>query len=234
MNFVPKSEEVKTLFNQIAPVYDQMNDGLSFGIHRIWKAMTVKWSNPRNGGLALDLCCGSGDITFITAKQMKGGKVIGVDFSCQLLTEAKKKQAGKFLASDIEWLEADVLDLPFEDNSFDSATMGYGLRNVIDILRCLQEIRRVLKPSAKVAILDFHKPEADWVANSQKWYLDNVVVRMADMLNIKAEYEYIYPSLERFPDGKQQINLAFEAGFSHAIHYPLLGGIMGVLVLTKE
>lgn len=233
MNFSANSQDVKTLFNQIAPVYDQMNDGLSFGIHRIWKAMTVKWSQPRNGGLALDLCCGSGDITFLTAKQMREGKVIGVDFSCELLTEAKRKQSQKCLISDVEWIEADVLALPFEDNYFDSATMGYGLRNVIDIPCCLLEIRRVLKPCAKVAILDFHKPEADWVANSQKWYLDNVVVRMADFLNIKAEYEYIYPSLERFPDGKEQINLALNAGFSNAIHYPLLGGIMGILILTK-
>lgn len=233
MNVTPKSEEIKTLFNQIAPVYDQMNDGLSFGIHRIWKAMTVKWSNPRNGGLALDLCCGTGDITFLTAKSLKGGKVIGVDFSCELLAEAKRKQQTKFLRSEIAWLEGDVLDLPFEDSYFDSATMGYGLRNVTNIPRCLGEIKRVLKPHRQVAILDFHKPEADWVANSQKWYLDNVVVRLADFLNIKAEYEYIYPSLERFPQGKEQINLALEAGFSHAIHYPLLGGIMGILVLTK-
>ncbi|BAQ64789.1 bifunctional demethylmenaquinone methyltransferase/2-methoxy-6-polyprenyl-1,4-benzoquinol methylase UbiE [Geminocystis sp. NIES-3709] len=233
MSFSPNSQQIKTLFNQIAPVYDQMNDGLSFGIHHIWKAMTVKWSNPPSSGVALDLCCGTGDLTFLMAKQMIKGKVIGVDFSSQLLAEAKIKQAHRSLSSEIEWLEEDVLNLPFDDNYVDCATMGYGLRNVVNIPACLREIRRVLKPLGKVAILDFHKPEADWVASSQKWYLDNVVVRLADFLGIEAEYAYIYPSLERFPDGKTQINLALDAGFQEAVHYPLFGGIMGVLVLTK-
>jgi len=233
MTSSPNSQDIQTLFNDIAPIYDQMNDWLSFGIHRVWKLMAVKWSNPLPFDTALDLCCGTGDLTFLMAKQIFQGKVIGVDFSSELLAEAEKKQHNKSLNSEIQWLETDVLNLPFEDNSFDCATMGYGLRNVTDIPACLLEIQRVLKPQAKVAILDFHKPSEDWVANSQKWYLDNVVVKIADFLGTSSEYAYIYPSLERFPNGESQIQLGLNAGFSQGIHYPLFGGIMGILVLTK-
>jgi demethylmenaquinone methyltransferase/2-methoxy-6-polyprenyl-1,4-benzoquinol methylase len=233
MSSSPNSQDIQTLFNDIAPVYDQMNDWLSFRLHRIWKLMTVKWSNPQPYETALDLCCGTGDLTFLMAKQLKKGRVIGVDFSSQLLAEAQKKQKFKSLNSEIRWLEANVLSLPFDDNSFDCATMGYGLRNVTDISACLQEIQRVLKPNSKVAILDFHKPREDWIANSQKWYLDNVVVKIADFLGTQSEYAYIYPSLERFPNGETQIQLGLNAGFSAGIHYPLFGGTMGVLVLTK-
>ncbi|MBL1210238.1 bifunctional demethylmenaquinone methyltransferase/2-methoxy-6-polyprenyl-1,4-benzoquinol methylase UbiE [Geminocystis sp. GBBB08] len=229
----PNSQDVQTLFNDIAPIYDQMNDWLSFGIHRVWKLMTVKWSNPQPYNTALDLCCGTGDLTFLMAKQLVKGKVIGVDFSSQLLAKAQKKQPFKSLNSEIQWLEADVLSLPFDNNYFDCATMGYGLRNVTNISACLQEIQRVLKPNSKVAILDFHKPSDNWVANGQKWYLDKIVVTIADLLGTPSEYAYIYPSLERFPNGETQIQLGLNAGFSQGIHYPLFGGIMGVLVLTK-
>ena len=233
MSSAPTSEEIKNLFNQIAPIYDSLNDSLSFGIHRIWKSMTVKWSEPCTDSIALDLCCGSGDLTFLLAKQVTQGQVYGVDFSRQLLDVAEEKALLKSSGQNIKWLEEDVLNLSFADNYFDCATMGYGLRNMTDIPACLKEIKRVLKPQAKVAILDFHKPANEMVANSQKWYLDNIVVNLASFLGAKSEYAYIYASLERFPNDREQINLAYEAGFSQAKHYPLLGGIMGVLLLTK-
>lgn len=233
MTSSPTAQEIKTLFNQIAPVYDSLNDSLSLGLHRIWKLMTVKWSNPTPTSTALDLCCGSGDLTFLLAKQVTQGQVFGVDFSAELLEIAKQKEATQTLSQSINWLEADVLDLPFPSDYFDCATMGYGLRNVIDIPHCLREIKRVLKPNAQVAILDFHKPANDVIAQSQKWYLDNIVVNFAESLGAKEEYAYIYTSLERFPNDEKQIQIALEVGYNKAIHYPILGGIMGVLLLTK-
>lgn len=229
----PQAEEIKDIFNKIAPVYDQMNNGLSFGIHRIWKLMAVKWSEPSPNGVGLDLCCGSGDLTFLLANQISQGKVYGVDFSRELLAIAKQKSETKYLSSEIEWIEANVLNLPFEDNYFNCATMGYGLRNVIDIPMCLKELHRVLKPQAKAAILDFHRPSVEIFNNFQQWYLENIVVSSAINFGVKDEYAYISPSLERFPDGNKQIILAKNAGFSHGIHYPLFGGIMGVLVVNK-
>lgn len=232
-NLTPEATEIKTLFDSIATEYDHLNDRLSFGQHRIWKMMAVKWSNPQPGDTALDLCCGSGDLAFMLAQKVgKQGKVIGCDFAPQQLEIAAKRQQ-KYPNLSLQWLEGDALDLPFADNHFDCATMGYGLRNVTDIPRCLKEIYRVLKPKANIAILDFHRPESDFINSFQQWYLNNIVIPTARNLNMSEEYAYLVPSLAKFPQGQEQIILAYNAGFTEAIHYPLVGGMMGVLVLKK-
>jgi demethylmenaquinone methyltransferase/2-methoxy-6-polyprenyl-1,4-benzoquinol methylase len=226
--------EIKAIFDRIAPVYDQLNNWLSFGQHRIWKLMTVKWSEPSSGDVGLDLCCGSGDLTHLLAKQIgKNGQVMGVDFSPKQLAIASQRVSQKYPDYPIGWVEADILNLPFEDNHFDCATMGYGLRNVTDIPRCLEELHRVLRVGAKAAILDFNHPDLFYLREFQKWYLENVVVSTAKYLGLTEEYTYINLSLERFPCREQQIELAHSVGFSAATHYPIAGGLMGVLVVKK-
>jgi len=228
-----ESQDIKGIFNRIAPVYDQLNNSLSLGQHRIWKTMAVKWCEPQVGDRGLDLCCGSGDLTFLLAKQIPQGEVIGVDFSSELLAVAAQRTKELPITLPVSWQEADVLNLPFADNFFDCATMGYGLRNVIDIPRCLFELHRVLKMGAKAAILDFHRPKFDYLRNFQQWYLDNIVVPTAKNLGLTEEYAYISPSLDRFPSGVEQVKLARAAGFSQVTHYPISAGLMGVLVVTK-
>jgi demethylmenaquinone methyltransferase/2-methoxy-6-polyprenyl-1,4-benzoquinol methylase len=225
--------EIRNLFDRIAPVYDQLNDGLSLGQHRIWKLMAVKWTAAGSGDICLDLCCGSGDLAQLLARRVGAtGGVYGVDFSPAQLAIAHQRVANRYPPLPISWIEADALDLPFEENYFDCATMGYGLRNVTDIPRCLKELYRVLKPGAKAALLDFNRPNQPSVRAFQQWYLDNMVVPVAEQLGLTQEYAYIAPSLERFPTGAEQVELAREAGFT-AIHYPIAMGMMGVLVLRK-
>ncbi|HEY9795373.1 MAG TPA: bifunctional demethylmenaquinone methyltransferase/2-methoxy-6-polyprenyl-1,4-benzoquinol methylase UbiE, partial [Leptolyngbyaceae cyanobacterium] len=214
-------------------VYDQLNNWLSLGQHRVWKLMAVKWSNPNPGNIGLDLCCGSGDLAQMLARQIgASGHVYGVDFSPALLAIARQRVETKNPPLSISWVEADALNLPFEDNYFDCATMGYGLRNVTDIPRCLSQLYRVLKPGAKAALLDFHRPIQPSMRAFQQWYLDNIVVPAAKQLNLTEEYAYIAPSLERFPTGAEQVSLAQKAGFT-VTHYPIAIGMMGVLVITK-
>jgi demethylphylloquinol methyltransferase len=203
------STDIQAIFNRIAPVYDRLNNDLSLGIHWVWKQMAVSWSGAQAGSVCLDICCGSGDITQLLAKQVgTTGTVIGADFApAQLANAATKIETIYPPLNNIEWVEADALNLPFADNYFDAATMGYGLRNVTDIPRCLRDLQRVLKVGSKVAILDFHRPSD--------------------------EYAYLNPSLDRFPTGTEQVKLGLAAGFSHATHYPIAGGMMGILVLTK-
>ncbi len=224
--------DIKILFNRIAPVYDQLNFWLSLGQHRIWKMMAVKWSGAKIGDRALDVCCGSGDLTQLLAKQVgKTGQAIGLDFSNAQLAIARQRSS--HLKPAIDFIEGDALKLPFADNSFDCATMGYGLRNVTDIPRCLKELHRVLKGGAKIAVLDFNHPSDPVMKEFQSWYLKAIVVPTARTFGLTEEYAYIAPSLDRFPSGNEQINLGRQAGFSHAVHYPIVGGCMGVLVLTK-
>lgn len=232
------SEQIRDLFDRIAPVYNQMNDWLSLGQHRIWKLMAVKWSNPRPGDTCLDLCCGSGDLAILLAQQAGANShIYGVDFSPAQLAIARQRTVRVATGGDppvlINWVEADALNLPFASNQFDCATMGYGLRNVVDIPRCFQELYRVLKPGAKAAILDFHRPSNFLIRSFQQWYLDNLVVPTAKRFGLTAEYAYIAPSLDRFPIGSEQVHLARQAGFADAIHYQIAGGAMGVLVVTK-
>ena len=223
--------QVRTIFDRIAPVYDQMNDWLSLGQHRIWKQMAVKWCQPKQGDICIDLCCGSGDLALRLARQVGAkGHVYGVDFSSAQLAIATVRSQHQYPEPPITWVEGDVLDLPFADNYFDAATMGYGLRNVTDIPSSLKELHRVLKPGAKAAILDFHRPSNLPIRAFQQWFLDTIVVPVAQHFGLTEEYAYISPSLDRFPTGIEQVNLARMAGFTNATHYPIANGMMGILV----
>ncbi len=228
------SDQIRTIFDRIAPVYDQLNTTLSLGQHRIWKLMTVKWSGAKPGDRCLDVCCGSGDLTQLLADRVGvNGHVYGVDFAPAQLEVARQRTQTHYPHLPITWVEGDALNLPFPDHHFDAITMGYGLRNVTDISRSLAELHRVLQPGATAAILDFHRPANSAVRAFQQWYLGAIVVPTARQFGLTDEYAYIAPSLDRFPRGPEQVKLAREVGFSTVTHYPIAGGTMGVLVVTK-
>jgi demethylmenaquinone methyltransferase/2-methoxy-6-polyprenyl-1,4-benzoquinol methylase len=230
----PTATDIQGIFDRIAPVYDDLNQRLSFGLHRIWKRMAVRWSEAADGDTCLDLCCGSGDLALMLVEQVgHAGTVYGVDFSADQLAVARQRSQPRGLSNSIHWTLGDALDLPFDAETFDAATMGYGLRNLTDIPQGLRELHRVLKPGATAAILDFHQPQNPLMQQFQQWYLDNVVVPAARDLGVTQEYAYIGPSVDRFPLGREQVNLAKQAGFETAVHYTLAGGLMGVLVVRR-
>ncbi|HEY9828029.1 MAG TPA: ubiquinone/menaquinone biosynthesis methyltransferase, partial [Stenomitos sp.] len=192
------------------------------------------WANPLPGGVHADLCCGSGDLTLLVARTLRGqGNIIGIDFSSQQLAIAQSRGQASPWAKSLAWIEADVLNLPLEDSSVDSLTMGYGLRNVASIEQALAEMFRILKPQGRAAILDFNRVETPWARQFQQWYLRQIVVPVATYFHLKEEYAYLETSLARFPTGPEQVALAKAAGFASATHYPIAGGMMGVLVMVK-
>lgn len=230
----PSSDAIRALFDRIAPVYDDFNQRLSLGLHHLWKRMAVGWSGARPGQVCLDVCCGSGDLALLLARQVgRQGRVYGVDFAPEQLAIARQRSTQQWPPPPAEWIEADALALPFAAETFDAATMGYGLRNLTDITAGLQELHRVLKPGAKAAVLDFNQPQSAWMRQFQRWYLEQVVVSTARNVGLSEEYAYLVPSLERFPTAARQVTLAQTAGFTEAVHYPIAGGLMGVLVLTR-
>ncbi|MFE4105589.1 bifunctional demethylmenaquinone methyltransferase/2-methoxy-6-polyprenyl-1,4-benzoquinol methylase UbiE [Almyronema epifaneia] len=232
--YLGNAAHIRDLFNRIAPVYDAFNQQLSFGLHRIWKQMAVDWSRAKPGDTCLDVCCGSGDLALLLGQRVgQSGKVYGVDFAAAQLAIAQQRANQVWPPLSYQWIEADALSLPFADAYFDSATMGYGLRNVVDITASLTELRRVLKPNATAAILDFHRPASDWMQQFQQWYLSTIVVPTAKQYGLASEYAYISPSLDRFLSGAEQVTTALQAGFGRAVHYPIAGGMMGVLVATR-
>ncbi|GKV14546.1 hypothetical protein SLEP1_g25403 [Rubroshorea leprosula] len=229
-------DDRQALFSRIAPVYDNLNDLLSLGQHRIWKRMAVSWSGAKKGDSVLDLCCGSGDLAFLLSEKVgTNGKVTGLDFSKEQLSIASSRQYMRLKAcyKNIEWVEGDALDLPFSDCYFDAITMGYGLRNVYDKRQAMHEIFRVLKPGSRASILDFNKSTQPYTTLFQEWMIDNVVVPVAMAYGLEEEYEYLKSSIREFLTGEELEKLALEAGFSNAKHYEISGGLMGNLVARR-
>lgn len=230
----PTAPDIQALFDRIAPVYDDFNQQLSWGLHRVWKQMAVDWSGATAGHTCLDVCCGSGDLALLLAQRVgESGLVYGVDFAAAQLAIARQKTATQRPAATVRWVQGNALHLPFTEAHFDAATMAYGLRNLTDMDQGLRDLCRVLKPGAKAAILDFHQPSAPWMRQFQQWYLDRVVVPTADRCGLTDEYAYIAPSVDRFPTGREQARRAQAAGFTQAVHYAIAGGLMGVLVVTR-
>ncbi|XP_010551594.1 PREDICTED: 2-phytyl-1,4-beta-naphthoquinone methyltransferase, chloroplastic isoform X2 [Tarenaya hassleriana] len=230
------SGERQDLFNRIAPVYDNLNDLLSFGQHRVWKRMAVSWSGANRGDFVLDLCCGSGDLAFLLSEKVgSSGKVVGLDFSSEQLAIASSRQnlRAKPCYKNIEWVEGDALELPFADGVFDAITMGYGLRNVFDRQRAMREMYRVLKPDSRISILDFNKSHQPVTAFIQEWMINNVVVPAAAVYGLASDYEYLKSSINGYLTGEELETLALQAGFSSAKHYEVSGGLMGNLVAMR-
>ncbi|XP_021803795.1 2-phytyl-1,4-beta-naphthoquinone methyltransferase, chloroplastic [Prunus avium] len=233
---VRSSTERQSLFNRIAPVYDNLNDLLSLGQHRIWKRMAVSWSGAKKGDRVLDLCCGSGDLAFLLSEKVgSSGKVIGLDFSKEQLSVASSRQKlmSKAFYTNIEWVEGDAIDLPFSDGHFDAITMGYGLRNVVDKHKAMQEMFRVSKAGSRVSILDFNNSTNPVIAFTQELMIDNVVVPVASGFGLAEDYKYLKSSIREFLTGKELEELALDVGFSNARYYEIGGSLMGNLVATR-
>ncbi|KAI3467555.1 hypothetical protein Pfo_024218 [Paulownia fortunei] len=228
--------ERQELFNRIAPVYDKLNDLFSLGLHRLWKRWSISWSGAKEGDKVLDVCCGSGDLSFLLSEKVGiNGKVIALDFSKEQLQIAasRQRERSKPCYKNIEWFDGDAVALPFSDSTFDAATIGYGLRNVVDRKKALEEMYRVLKPGSKLSVLDFNKSTSRITSTIQDWMIDYVVVPVASWYGLTSEYRYLKNSVKEYLTGNELEKLALEAGFSEAKHYEIAGGFMGNLVATR-
>lgn len=198
--------------------------------------MAVSWSGAKKGNSVLDLCCGSGDLAFLLSEKVgSSGKVIGLDFSKEQLSVASSRQKlmSKAFYTNIEWVEGDAIDLPFSDGHFDAITMGYGLRNVVDKQKAMQEMYRVSKAGSRISILDFNKSTNPVIAFTQELMIDNVVVPVASGFGLAEDYKYLKSSIREFLTGKEMEELALDVGFSNARYYEIGGSLMGNLVATR-
>ncbi len=225
---------VNELFDAVAPRYDQLNDLLSLGLHRLWKRQLLAWLRPAAGEEWLDLCCGTGDLALILARHVRpGGRVVAVDAAEKPLLVARgRAELEPWLA--LSWQQGDALETGMTAESFDGAVMAYGLRNLLDPGAGLRELRRLLRPGGRAGVLDFNRlPEGSAAENFQGFYLRRLVVPIAARAGLKEHYAYLEQSLKRFPNGEEQENLALEAGFSMACHRPVAAGQMGALLLKN-
>lgn len=196
-----RAAKVGDLFAAIAPRYDFINDLQSLGLHRRWKRTLIQMAGIKPGERALDLCCGTGDISF--ALQAAGAEVTGIDFSPAMLEVAEwraKKAPGAAGPARLQFLCADALKIPFDNDSFEVVTVGYGLRNLSSWERGLEEMMRVARPGGRLLVLDFGKPE-NKIWRAVYFSALKFLVPLFGRIFCKnaAAYAYIYESLKDYP-----------------------------------
>jgi demethylmenaquinone methyltransferase / 2-methoxy-6-polyprenyl-1,4-benzoquinol methylase len=211
-------DAVRRMFDRIAPVYDVMNRVMTAGLDRRWRRVTAE-ATVRRGDTVLDACCGTGDLAVAGARA--GGRVTGLDFSAPMLERARRK------APDLEWIEGDVLALPFADASFDAATVGFGVRNVEDLPRALAELRRILRPGGRLGVLEITRPRGLLAPFYRLWF-DGVVPLLGKLLPGGSAYTYLPASVRRFPGPKELGELIETAGFDGVEIRLFAGGIVAL------
>ena len=206
------------MFDRIAPVYDAMNRTMTAGLDRRWRRATAE-AVVRPGDVVLDACCGTGDLAL--ADVQAGGRVMGLDFSERMLERARRK------APELEWVNGDVLALPFGDDSFDAATVGFGVRNVDDLEAGLRELRRVLRRDGRLGILEITRPRGVLSPFYRLWF-DGVVPLLGKLLPGGSAYTYLPASVRRFPGPDELAALISAAGFRDVRYRRFAGGIVAL------
>ena len=212
------AEGVQRMFDRIAPVYDLMNRVMTMGLDQRWRRLTVR-TVVRPGDRVLDACCGTGDLA--VAARKAGAEVVGLDFSEPMLERARRKSA------DAEWVHGDLLALPFDDGSFDVATVGFGVRNVADLERGLAELCRVLRPGGRVGILEITRPRGPLRVFYRLWF-DVLIPLAGKILPGGKAYTYLPASVRRFPGPEELATLMESHGFGEVSFRRLAGGIVAL------
>ena len=214
------ANEVRAMFDRIAPVYDVMNRVMTAGLDLRWRRIAAE-AVVRPGDRVLDACCGTGDLAIACAK--RGGLVTGLDFSPAMLERARRKLPSA------TWVEGDLLALPFEAGSFEAATVGFGVRNVADLEQGLVELRRVLVHGGRVAVLEITQPRGLLAPFYRLWF-DRIVPLLGRLLKGGAAYTYLPASVRRFPGPDELANLMRSAGFADVSYRTFAGGIVALHV----
>jgi demethylmenaquinone methyltransferase / 2-methoxy-6-polyprenyl-1,4-benzoquinol methylase len=227
---------VREMFTSIAPRYDLLNHVLSFNIDRLWWWRTARQFDEilkRPDACVLDLCCGTGDMTFALRRRAGSGapQILGADFSHAMLQRAAAKAAEKGRGTTLRplhWIEADALRLPFPDGHFNLVTSAFGFRNLADYDAGLREIARVLAPGGECGILDFGEP-GGLIGHGYRVYFKRVLPAIGTLLSgVRGPYAYLPASVERFPSPDEMLGRMHQAGFREVSWMPYTFGIAGL------
>jgi len=227
-----KAKHVRGVFDSVAPKYDLMNDLMSMGMHRAWKAYTVMVANLQEGDKALDIAGGTGDLALAFAKKVgKSGQVVHTDINEAMLRTGRNRliDAGVVLPT----LVCDAEKLPFGDNHFNLVSVAFGLRNMTHKDLALAEMNRVLKPGGKLLVLEFSKVAAP-LEKLYDWYSFKVLPQLGKMVaGDDASYRYLAESIRMHPGQKELKALMQGAGFGHVDFHNLTGGVVALHVGIK-
>jgi demethylmenaquinone methyltransferase / 2-methoxy-6-polyprenyl-1,4-benzoquinol methylase len=227
-----KARRVRRVFDSVAPRYDLMNDLMSLGLHRAWKAYTVLVSNVRPGDRVLDIAGGTGDLALAFAKKVgASGMVVHTDINEAMLRTGRDRllDAGVVLPT----LVCDAEKLPFETGAFDAVTVAFGLRNMTHKDIALAEMNRVLRPGGRLLVLEFSKI-AQPLRKAYDWYSFNVLPQLGRLVaGDSASYRYLAESIRVHPDQRELKSMMQRSGFGHVDYHNMTGGVVALHVGIK-
>ncbi|BAC13745.1 demethylmenaquinone methyltransferase [Oceanobacillus iheyensis] len=221
-----KEERVHHVFENIYSKYDSMNSIISFQRHKSWRKDTMKRMNVQAGETALDVCCGTGDWSISLSEAVgQTGKVIGLDFSKNMLSIAKQKKQDLQL-NQLELVHGNAMELPYEENSFDYVTIGFGLRNVPDYMTVLEEMYRVVKPGGKVVCIETSQPTLIGYRQAYYFYFKFIMPILGKLIaKSYKEYSWLQESAKDFPGKKELKEMFLNAGFDKVEMKSYTGGV---------
>lgn len=230
VNLDEKAKLVTSLFSSVSKKYDLMNDIMSFGVHRLWKDKFCSMIEPESTNI-LDVAGGTGDIAIraLTNSTIKNRHVTICDLNLDMISIAKDKAMDKGIFSGISYINGDAENLPFADESFDCYTIAFGIRNVTDIKKALQESYRVLKPNGKFLCLEFSKPTCDNIQKLYDFYSFAIIPKFGKFVADNEEgYRYLAESINKFPDQESFKAMIEDAKYQSVSYMNMTGGIVSI------
>lgn len=230
-----KTEKVKQVFDSVATNYDLMNDLMSMGVHRLWKRFMLSQTGLKMGMKALDVAGGTGDIAALLREQVgESGLVVMTDINPSMLKEGRSRLLDRGKLRNIQVVQCDAEQLPFDDDHFDCVTIAFGLRNVTVKENALKSMFRVLKPGGKLLILEFSKPN-EMLSPAYDIYSFNILPALGEWVaNDRESYQYLAESIRVHPDQEKLEQMILSAGFDRAEYRNLTGGIVALHIGYKD
>jgi len=230
-----KAGRVRGVFDSVASNYDLMNDLMSGGLHRLWKRFTLERTGLRSGDCALDVACGTGDLSAGMCRQVgTDGFVIMTDINAAMLAEGRRRLVNRGIVGNVGIVQADAERLPFPDDRFNCITIGFGLRNVTDKQRALESMARVLKPGGRLLILEFSKPSLGPAQPLYDFHLLKILPALGQVVARDAgSYRYLAESIRMHPGQQELSDMMLDAGLEDCHYHNLTGGIVALHVGYK-
>lgn len=220
---------VRGVFDSVASKYDLMNDVLSFGTHRLWKRYTVASGNVKKGDKVLDIAGGTGDLAMAFAKKTTDtGQVVLSDINASMLEEGRKNLINHGVLN-VDFVQLNAQQIPFESNTFDCVSIAFGLRNITDKNQALGEMYRVLKSGGCLLVLEFSKTNSKFLENLYDFYSFNIIPKLGGLIaDDEKSYQYLAESIRKHPDQETLKSMVLEAGFDLCEYHNLSGGIVAL------
>lgn len=225
-----KAGKVAEVFHSVAAKYDIMNDLMSFGVHRLWKRLTIESSGVRPGHRVLDIAGGTGDLTMQFADRVgEQGSVVLADINASMLNVGRDRLLDRGYGSNIDFVQANAESLPFPDNHFNIVSIAFGLRNVTHKDKAIASMLRVLKPGGRLLILEFSKPKSALLSDVYDKYSFTALPMMGRLITNDSEsYQYLAESIRMHPDQETLKQMMDDAGFVNTRYQNMTGGIVAL------